>query len=299
MAKLIDMPTNHNFIKSNFTLVRTVGTTISPFTGKTKTQEYDGSYWVAEVSLPPMERADAAEWQAFLAELNGATNYFKFADPTALTNTGTYSTAYMEADKRINSTGLTLTFNSTNSTITSTSTVFNNCRVGDFIHVTGATNEDNNGTHKITAKNSNNLTITSNNSLVTESSTANCKIRQNIKGATGLSLLASTTSATGTIKKGDYLQVQASSNTTGDPAQLLLVTEDATVTTDSGKDYISVATQPKLRSDLTSSVNGTGTAHYVVYSNPKGKFRLMSNEVDWAANVNQHYGLGFACIEVV
>ena len=35
MAKLITMPTTPNFVRSNFSLVRTVGTTISPFTGKT------------------------------------------------------------------------------------------------------------------------------------------------------------------------------------------------------------------------------------------------------------------------
>jgi len=293
VAKLISIPTTPNFIKSNFTLVRTVGTTVSPFTGKTKTQEYDGVFWIAEVSLPPMERSTAAEWQAFLLELNGATNYFKLADPSAITNTGTYTTAYLEADKRVNETSATLSFNNTTSVISgaSSTTYFNTLRVGDFIHITGATNEDNNGTHKITAK-SNAYTITVDNTLVTEASTASCKVRQNIKGSTGLSLLASTNSATGTIKKGDYLQVQAAASSTTDPQQLLLVTEDATVTTDSGKDFISVKTQPKLRQDLTDG-------HYVVFTNPKGRFRLMTNEVDWAANVNQHYGLGFSCIEVV
>ena len=54
MAKLISMPTSPNFVSSNWSLVRTVGTTTSPFTGKTKTQEFDGVYWTAEVSLPPM-----------------------------------------------------------------------------------------------------------------------------------------------------------------------------------------------------------------------------------------------------
>ena len=53
MAKLISMPASPNFVSSNWSLVRTVGTTVSPFTGKTKTQEFDGVYWTAEVSLPP------------------------------------------------------------------------------------------------------------------------------------------------------------------------------------------------------------------------------------------------------
>ena len=287
------MPSSPNFVRSTFTLARTVGTTISPFTGKTKTQEYDGVHWIAEVTLPPMERASAAEWQSFLVELNGPTNYFKFADPSALTNTGTYSTSYLTADKRVNANSSTLSFNNSTSVITvaNNAPTFSILRAGDFIHITGATNEQNNGTHKILTK-TNNYTITVDTTLVTELDTASCKVRQNIKGVTGLSLQASTNSATGTIKKGDYLQVQAAASTTTEPAQLLLVTEDATVTTDSGKDFIAVKTQPKLRQDLTDG-------HYVVFTNPKGKFRLMANDVDWAANVNQHYGLGFSCIEVV
>ena len=35
VAKLISMPTSPNFVSSNWSLVRTVGTTTSPFTGKT------------------------------------------------------------------------------------------------------------------------------------------------------------------------------------------------------------------------------------------------------------------------
>ena len=57
------MPNTPNFSRSNFSLVRTVGTTVSPFTGKTKTQEYDGVYWVAEVNLPAMRRDVALNWQ--------------------------------------------------------------------------------------------------------------------------------------------------------------------------------------------------------------------------------------------
>ena len=55
------MPASPNFVRSNWSLIRTVGTTVSPFTGKTKTQEFDGVYWTAEVSLPPMRRSQAAE----------------------------------------------------------------------------------------------------------------------------------------------------------------------------------------------------------------------------------------------
>ena len=107
-----------------------------------------------------------------------------------------------------------------------------------------------------------------------------------------MNLLASTNGASGTIKKGDYLQIQSTANTTGTPAQLVMVTEDATATTDSAKDFYGVKIQPKLRSDLASG-------NYVVFTNPKGNFRLITNEVSWDADNISNYGISFSCIEVV
>ena len=282
------MPTSPNFVRSNWSLIRTVGTTTSPFTGKTKTQEYDGVYWTAEVSLPPMRRSQAVEWQSFLLELNATVNHFKFADPDALTNTGTYSTAHLISEHRVNNTSVTLSFSG--STLTAGASTFANAIVGDFIVVTGAINEENNGTHKIVTWTSNTVVVTDA-SFTTESSTASCKVRTNVKGATGLSLKASSTSATGTIKKGDYLSIQSAANTTGSPAQLVMATQDATFT-NAATDQYSVAIQPKLRSELA-------TGHYVVFTNPKGTFRLISNEVSWSADRISNYGFSFSCIEVI
>ena len=289
MAKFISMTTSPKFNRSDWSLVRTVGTTVSPFTGKTKTQEFDGVYWTADVALPPMRRSQAVEWQSFLLELNGTVNHFKFADPDALTNTGTYSTGFLTSELRTNSSSVTLSFS--NQTITAGASTFSGAKVGDFIVVTGATNEDNNGTHKITTVTSNTVVVTSS-TFTTESNTASCKVRTNVKGATGLSLLASTNAATGTIKKGDYLSIQSAASSTGTPAQLVMVTEDATATADSGKDFYGVAIQPKLRSDLA-------TGHYAVFTNPKGTFRLTSNEVSWSADRISNYGISFSCIEVI
>jgi len=289
VAKLISMPTSPNFTTSNWTLVRTVGATVSPFSGQIKTQEFDGVYWTAEVTLPPMRRAQAVEWQSFLLDLNATVNHFKFADPDALTNTGAYSTAFLSSNHRTSNNSVTLSFS--NSTITAGASTFASAKVGDFIVVTGAVNEDNNGTHKITSITSATVVVTDS-TFTTEANTASCKVRTNVKGATGLCLLASTNAASGTIKKGDYLQVQSNSNTTGKPSQLVMVTEDATVTTDSGKDFYGVATQPKLRSDFANS-------NYVVFTNPKGTFRLSSNEISWSADRISNYGISFACVEVI
>ena len=289
VAKLLTMPTSPNFVRSNFTLVRTVGITVSPFTGKTKTQEYDGVYWTAEVSLPPMRRSQAVEWQSFLLELNATVNHFKFADPDALTNTGTYTTPHLISQRRVNNTSVALTFSG--STLTAGASTFGNAIVGDFIVVTGAVNEENNGTHKILSKTNANTIVVTDSAFTSESNTSSCKVRTNVKGATGLSLKASSTSATGTIKKGDYLSIQSAANTTGSPAQLVMATQDATFT-DASTDQYSVAIQPKLRSDLAVD-------HYVVFTNPKGTFRMISNEVSWSADRVSNYGLGFSCIEVI
>jgi hypothetical protein len=284
------MPTTPNFVTSNFTLVRTVGTTVSPFTGKTKTQEFDGVYWTAEVSLPPMRRDVALNWQSFLLDLNGPVNTFKFTDPDALSNLGTYTTAHLTSELRTNNTSVTLSF-ATNGTLTAGASTFANTKVGDFIVVTGAVNEENNGTHKVTTVTSNTVVVTDAD-FTTESSTASCKVRTNVKGATGLSLRASTTGASGTIKKGDYLSVQSTASSSGIPAQLVMVVEDATATSDAGNDFYSVKTEPKLRSDLASG-------HYVVFTNPKGNFRLISNEVSWSADKISNYGISFSCTEVI
>ncbi len=290
MAKLITMPTTPNFITSNFLLIRTVGTTVSPFTGKTKTQEFDGVSWNAEVSLPPMRRDVALNWQSFLLELNGPVNTFKFTDPDALSNLGTYSTAFLTSELRTNNTSVTLSFNS-NGTLTAGASTFSSTKVGDFIVVTGATNEENNGTFKVTTVTSATVVVTDG-SFTTENSTASCKVRTNVKGATGLCLRASASGASGTIKKGDYLQIQSAASSTGTPAQLVMVTEDATAITDSGNDFYAVKTEPKLRSDLASG-------HYVVFTSPKGNFRLTSNEVSWSADRISNYGISFSCTEVI
>ena len=118
MAKIVTMPSTPNFIRSNFVLRRAIGSVASPYTGKVRTQEYDGVFWEATVTLPPMRRDVAVNWQSFLMQLKGQQNYFKFADPDALVNIGTYSTSHLIADPRINNTNVTLSFNASTSVIT-------------------------------------------------------------------------------------------------------------------------------------------------------------------------------------
>ncbi len=290
VAKTITMPSSPNFTQSDWRLFRTVGTTVSPFTGIQKTQEFDGVYWTATVSLPPMRRSQALEWQSFLLNCKGPINTFQFADPDALTNNGTFNGNFFKGEQRVNNDNVTLSFSG--STITAGASTFGSARVGDFIHITGAVNEENNGTHKITTKTSNTIVVTSS-TLTTESSTASCKVKQNVKGAEALSLRATTNTATGTIKKGDYLGIiGSSSNDSAEPIQLVMAVEDAVETTQSGdKNDFSVAIQPKLRSNVADK--------FVRFANPKGTFRLIGNEISWKADRLSNYGISFSVVEVV
>ena len=297
MGKLVTMPNTPNFVRSNFKLVRTIGTVASPYTGKIRTQEYDGVFWEAVVSLPPMRRDVARNWQSFLLECNGMVNQFKFADPDALVNQGTYNADDLKAKNRINQTAnIELDFNTDNTIVApSDTTPFANALVGDFISVTGSQYPENNGTHKITAKaNSYTLTVQPENTitLTEDLNRTACTIKSNQKGSTGLNLSASSNSATGTIKKGDYLQITASSTTGQNPVQYVMVTEDATLNVISGEDTYGVKIQPKLRTAITEN-------HLVRFASPKGMFRLTTKDVDWDADNISNYGMSFSCIEVV
>ena len=300
MAKLITIPSSPNFQRSAFSLSRAVSATVSPFTGKTKTQEYDMVAWMGEFSLPPMNRTTARDWQAFLLEANGIANYFHLTDPDAKTPQGTYDQNTLLVEDRINGgtevSSITLSFSG--STITASSgSPFNGLVAGDFFFVAGATNDENNGTHKIVTK-TNNTTVVTGTVLTTESNTASCSLKQNTKGSTGLCLQASSNTGTGTIKKGDYLGLWNNANTAASGAesiQLVMATEDATLTTQSGSgDHYSVAIQPKLRSSLT---NGWAVGFKENYN--VGRFRLESNAVSWDANNTSIYGIGFNAVEVI
>ena len=297
MGKLVTMPNTPNFVRSNFKLVRTIGTVASPYTGKIRTQEYDGVFWEAVVSLPPMRRDVAKNWQSFLLECNGMVNQFKFADPDALLNQGTYNADDLKAKNRINQTAnIELNFNVNNTIVApSNTTPFANALVGDFISVTGSRFPENNGTHKIIAKaNSYTLTLQPENTitLTEDLNRPACTIKSNQKGSTGLNLASSSNSATGTIKKGDYLQITASSTTGANPVQYVMVTEDATLNVIAGADTYGVKIQPKLRTAITEN-------HLVKFASPKGMFRLTTKDVDWDADNISNYGMSFSCIEVV
>lgn len=55
-----------------------VAVSVSPFTFSQQAQAHQGQAWALSMSLPPMERADAEAWVAFLLKLNGRQGTFLF-----------------------------------------------------------------------------------------------------------------------------------------------------------------------------------------------------------------------------
>ena len=54
---------------------------MSPFTFVGQAQASSGQMWQADVSLPPMKRADAEQWIAWLVSLRGQYGTFNMGDP--------------------------------------------------------------------------------------------------------------------------------------------------------------------------------------------------------------------------
>ena len=273
-----------------------MGVTVSPFSGKIRTQDYEANYWTGRVTLAPMRRSQAVEWQSFLSALEGQKNYFKMVDPDGKVPQGTYNGSRFLGDVRINGgtnvASVAMTFN--NSVIQAGSAIFNGLVVGDFFTVSGANNEENNQTYKIVTKNANNTTVTVDHVCTAESGTAGCKVRQNVKGSSALSLKASQTNVSGTVKAGDYLAVYDFTATSFDNiVQLVMATGDAVVT-DATTDLYSIPIQPKLRQNLTDD-------HVVGFDTGvnRGLFRLDTNNVDWSANQNSIYNIVFSFVEVM
>lgn len=70
-----------------------VGVSASPFSREQQVYAHQGDWWEVDVSLPPMERANAEAWIGFLLGLNGREGTFLLGDPvnTATRGVGTGS----------------------------------------------------------------------------------------------------------------------------------------------------------------------------------------------------------------
>lgn len=98
-----------------------------------------------------------------------------------------------------------------------------------------------------------------------------------ITGSSGSGSLTAT--MTGTLTAGDYVQIGSASS-----ARLHKVLETLT---DSG----TLEVWPYLRTSYSS-------AESLVLSNPRGCFRLATNQTSWSYDQLRHYGVSFAAVEV-
>lgn len=84
----LNMPTVTNVRSIDLTATNAVSYSRSPFTFAGQAQEFTGKMWQATVTLPPMKRASAEEWIAFLLSLKGQVGTFNMGDPVAATPRG-------------------------------------------------------------------------------------------------------------------------------------------------------------------------------------------------------------------
>ena len=75
------LPTHTGRASITLRAVNQTALSFSPFTYKQQIHNHLGQRWEAEVQLPPMQRADAEQWIAFLLSMNGMAGTFKMGDP--------------------------------------------------------------------------------------------------------------------------------------------------------------------------------------------------------------------------
>lgn len=88
----LTLPTVSGIRSINLRARNVVGISQSPFTLKQQVIAHSGQQWEAEISLPPMTRAEGEEWVAFLVKLKGQQGTFLLGDPSGATPRGSAST---------------------------------------------------------------------------------------------------------------------------------------------------------------------------------------------------------------
>jgi hypothetical protein len=82
------LPTNTRIRSIELRAVNAVAYSRSPFTFAGQAFAYAGQMWQADVTLPPMKRADAEQWVAWLVSLRGSLGTFLLGDPLGATARG-------------------------------------------------------------------------------------------------------------------------------------------------------------------------------------------------------------------
>jgi len=78
-----DLPSHTGIRSVELRAVSATAINQSPFTFQNTAYEYPGQMWQADITLPPMKRADAEQWIAWLISLRGRAKDFLLGDPSA------------------------------------------------------------------------------------------------------------------------------------------------------------------------------------------------------------------------
>lgn len=82
------LPTHTGFAQIELRATNAVAYARSPFTFAGQAFAYSGQMWQADITLPPMKRADAEQWVAWLLSLRGQLGTFLLGDPNGATARG-------------------------------------------------------------------------------------------------------------------------------------------------------------------------------------------------------------------
>lgn len=86
---VVSVPSSPGLRTLDLTMSDSIGQTISPFSQSGYIQQWQGAdLWTGQCSLPPMTRAQAAPWIAFLAECRGKLCCFSLGDPLGTSPAG-------------------------------------------------------------------------------------------------------------------------------------------------------------------------------------------------------------------
>jgi hypothetical protein len=118
----LNLPTHTGIASIELHAINAVAYSQSPFTFEGQVHAHAGEMWTADVSLPPMKRADAEQWIAFLMSLRGQYGTFRLSDPTA-------------AEPRGTATGMTITGGTGDRTINATVTSGRTLKAGDYFGI--------------------------------------------------------------------------------------------------------------------------------------------------------------------
>jgi hypothetical protein len=78
---IIDPPPSPGFSGIVLRMIDTVGKVRSPFSAQSQVQLWPGAdWWEFEYEMPPLSLAQAADWQGWLASLQGGANVFQVGD---------------------------------------------------------------------------------------------------------------------------------------------------------------------------------------------------------------------------